>query len=117
MKAIHPNSVAAYWQGRDDLFGKRLQKVIAALRASRDPLTDREVMVRLGFADPNAVRPRISELVDAGIAQETGRVLCPVTRKTVRFVRLAPAREVQADFFLKEVLTPALLRKINQKPA
>jgi len=98
VNSIHLNSIAAYWQGRDDLFGKRHQKVLAVLRASSSSLTDREVMVRCGFSDPNAVRPRITELVSAEIVVEVGSVACPVTGKTVRLVKLAKPRPAQLDF-------------------
>lgn len=114
MKSIHPNSVSAYWQGRLELFGKRHQKVIAALRAARSPLTDREVMIACGFSDPNAVRPRITELVDAEIVLEVDAVTCPVTRKTVRRVKLA-TREAQSELPLAELLTPAVSAELNRR--
>jgi hypothetical protein len=110
-KSIHPNSVAAYWQGRLDLFGKRHQQVLRALRAARGPLTDREVMIALGFGEPNAVRPRITELIDAGVLVEVDSVECPMTRKRVRRVKAA-TRSVHAEFALEEVLTPAVRAKI-----
>ena len=34
------------------------------------PATDRQVMAGLGFTDPNKVRPRITELVDAKLLVE-----------------------------------------------
>ncbi len=112
MKAIHPNSVAAYWTGSLDLFGKRHKKVLEALRAARGPRTDREVMVACGFADPNSVRPRITELLEAGILWESGSVECPVTRREVRLVALA-TREAQAEFALGDVLTTRVLEELT----
>lgn len=98
----HPNSIAANDAGRGGQFGRRALAIIAFARGAREPFTDRECMIGLGFSDPNAVRPRISELVDARVLEEVGSVACPVTRKTVRRVRLV-RREVQALFDLGEV--------------
>lgn len=116
MKGIHPNSILAYWEGNDELLGKRREKVVAVLRASRDALTDREVMTKLGFIDPNAVRPRITELVEAGIVRETGSTECPVTRKRVRTVALV-RNKPEAQFEMAEILTPAVLSTLNQRTA
>ena len=99
MNSIHPNSIAAYWEGRTDQFGKRTQAIIGVLRNARGPLTDREVMTALRFSDPNAVRPRLTELVDAGLVIQVGDVRCPVTGKTVRLVKLA-TRETQRELQL-----------------
>ena len=114
MNRIHSNSVASYWQGSLDLFGKRHQQVIRALRASALPMTDREVMIALGFSDPNCVRPRLSELIDAGLAYECGDRECPVTRKRVRLVRLV-TREAQAEFEMGEVLTEKVIDDLRRK--
>ena len=112
MSGIHPNSVQAYWQGDVSLFGKRHQQVIAALRAM-GAATDREVMLRLGFQDPNSVRPRITELVEQGVIIEVGSATCPVTHKTVRIIKLA-AREAQAEFDLSPQAVAALARASSQ---
>ena len=88
MKSIHPNSVAAYWQGRTDLFNKRHRLIIDIFRSAHSPITDREAMIAARATDPNFVRPRITELIDAGILDEVGSRVCPVTGKTVRLVKL-----------------------------
>jgi hypothetical protein len=85
----HANSIACYYSERG--FGERAQKVLALFQ--EHPLsayTDREVMVLLGFSDMNAVRPRLSELIDAGELLEIGKKPCAVTGKNVRLVKLAP---------------------------
>lgn len=38
------------------------------------PLSDREVMIILGFNDMNSVRPRITELIQEGVLEECGTV-------------------------------------------
>ena len=116
MRSIHPNSVAAYWQGNEELFGQRHQKVIAALRASAISLTDREIMIRCGFTDMNAVRPRITELIDCGIAIPCGSIECPITHKTVRKVQLRKF-EPQPQFEMTEILTPSVVAKLSQRSA
>lgn len=85
---MHVNSLAAFWEGEEMLFGKRELAVLAALRA-HGPMTDREVMLRLDFSDPNAVRPRITGLMEDGVLVECGEKSDPITRKTVRIVRIA----------------------------
>jgi hypothetical protein len=111
VNSIHPNSVLAYWEGRDELFGKRHQKVISALRQG-GTLSDREVMIACGFSDMNAVRPRITELIEVGIVEPHGDIICPVTKKRVRLVRLAK-REAQAEFDLGAALTPTVIQAIS----
>ncbi len=67
---------------------KRAAAILAWL-AEHGPATDREVMRGLGFVEPNAVRPRISELIDAGLVAECGERLCVTTGQRVRLVRTA----------------------------
>lgn len=50
--------------------------------------TDREIMRGLGFTDPNKVRPRVTELVDACLLAEVAERRDPETGKTVRVVDL-----------------------------
>jgi predicted HTH transcriptional regulator len=53
------------------------------------PGTDREICRRMCFAEMNAVRPRITELIDAGLLVELGSVKDATTGKTVRKVGAA----------------------------
>lgn len=85
---IHENSLAAY---RSDRLSKRAWLVLAYLQ-QHGPLTDRQVMEGMGFREPNAGRPRITELIDAGKLTELRSVRCRVTGKTVRVVGLPPAQ-------------------------
>lgn len=50
--------------------------------------TDRQIMRGLGFTDPNSVRPRVTELVDALLLSEVGETRDAETGKTVRLVDL-----------------------------
>jgi hypothetical protein len=86
---LHANSRLAYWQGREDLFSKRENDCLLALRAAPGS-TDREVMLALGFSDPNAVRPRLTALIESGVVREAGKIQCAITGKTVRRLEIAP---------------------------
>ena len=74
---IHDNSIEAF--NTLDRHTRKLMVLSCYERAGR-PLTDREVCKMLGFNDPNAVRPRITEavnitheLVECGNVKENGR--------------------------------------------
>lgn len=87
---IHENSLAAYYSEADRL-SRRAWLVLAYVK-SHGPLTDRQVMHGMGFKEPNCVRPRITELIDAGKLQEIRSIRCPETGKTVRVVAVPPAQ-------------------------
>ena len=89
---IHANSIQAYHAEKPKL--SRRATAILAYITEHGPHTDREVMRGMGFAEPNAVRPRITELVDAGLLMEVGDVTCPTTHKRVRRVDVRRARQV-----------------------
>lgn len=82
--SIHANSAAAYHSERLRL-SDRAQRVLGYI-AAKGPATDRQVMQGLGFSEPNSVRPRITELIEAGLLIEASNTKCPVTGKTVRVV-------------------------------
>jgi len=89
---IHDNSRDAY-HAEAERIGKRAQMVRDWFKAN-GPGTDRDVMRGLGFSEPNAVRPRCTELVDAGVLVEVGSRRCPVTGKTVRVLDLSIAERM-----------------------
>tara|TARA_Y100000593_G_scaffold36255_1_gene70618 strand:- start:601 stop:891 length:291 start_codon:yes stop_codon:yes gene_type:complete len=95
---MHNNSLAAYAEEESSL-SRRAQVVLDMFRSSPCALTDREVMFRLGFIEPNAVRPRITELVQLGYLQERGKTKCAVTGKQVRRVSLPDGTPVQMELF------------------
>lgn len=103
-RSMHANSLAAFYQGQTDLFNKREVEILKAFR-NKGPMTDREVMFELCFEDPNAVRPRISDLIDDGVLVQIGDKPDPITGRTVRIVRLRDdPRKPQAEFAFKETL-------------
>lgn len=97
-REAHVNSLLAFAEGKEDLFSKREWQVLGALKDLRQA-TDREIMIALGFADMNSVRPRITELIADGLIVEAFSIVDPVTGKTVRVVRLAEhQRRAQREF-------------------
>lgn len=91
--SIHTHSTEAFTATTDARAQRREAVYRTLLAASR---TDRQVALALGFADPNASRPRITELRDDGWAMETGSVQCPVTGRKVRVCRALTAEERSA---------------------
>ena len=88
---MHENSLEAYEEERERL-RSRSQKILGIYAGA---MMDRDVKEALGFGDMNAVRPRITELVDKGLLVECGKTVDPSTRRTVRLTRLAhTAQEV-----------------------
>lgn len=89
---VHHNSVTAYHTEKPKL-SKRAEAVLAWI-TTVGPRTDREVAYGMGYGENlNAVRPRITELLDAGRLIEVGDVKCPVTGKTVRRVDIRRQRQ------------------------
>jgi len=94
---IHDNSREAFHEEHDKL-GRRAQAVLDWVKA-HGPCTDRDVMRGLGFTDGNAVKPRISELVQRGLLEELHtKAICPITHKRVRLVRAATEPKQQEMF-------------------
>lgn len=83
---MHTHSLDCY-TAEEARFSAREEMIHGKLVAVRHAATDRQVAGWLGFADMNAVRPRITELIERGWVEECGATRCPVTGKTVRLVR------------------------------
>lgn len=82
---MHANSIEAYHSLSD--LGERESRVLDCYLSLIFPITDRECMSRLGFRDPNAVRPRVTALVGMGLLEECGKVKDQETHKSVRLCR------------------------------
>jgi hypothetical protein len=84
----HTNSVTALRDERDaGNVSRPCASILTALGA--DSLTDRQILHRLRLADPNSVRPRISEMIQAGVLVEVGSAQDSESGKTVRVVAAA----------------------------
>lgn len=94
-QAVHANSIAAY-HSQETKLSRRCQEVLAWI-TRHGPHTDREVAYGMGFGENlNAVRPRITELIDANKLMEVGDIICPVTRIKVRRVDIRGQRHLFA---------------------
>lgn len=61
----------AYYEIQDDAPTRR--KVIYQKLRTGGPMTAESLMAAMGFMDPNQVRPRLTELRDAGLIREAGK--------------------------------------------
>ena len=83
---MHRNSIAAF----DALpLSKRQREALAALAALGGRATDRQLARQMGTEDCNRARPRVTELLKAGVLVEFGDVPDGVSGKMVRMVMLA----------------------------
>jgi len=89
---MHDNSLEAYREELPKLHPRERDILGAVSHNWRGPWTDREIMRMLGFTDPNSVRPRITELLRAGLLVEGDKVKDSTTGKTVRTVRVPAAQ-------------------------
>lgn len=88
---MHDNSVAAY-RVEEPKLSARAAAVLAWI-VQHGPHTDRQVAYGMGFGENlNAVRPRITELIELCKLMEVCSVTCPVTHKTVRKVDIRGQR-------------------------
>jgi hypothetical protein len=91
---MHRNSLDAYHTEEPKL-SKRAAAVLAWVER-HGPHTDREIAYGMGFGENlNAVRPRITELLEAPHAKlmDVGDVICPVSKKRVRRVDVRRPRQ------------------------
>lgn len=117
IKLLHKNSLEAF----DALDKEKRREMITRIYVVHGTLTDREVADKLGFKDPNAVRPRITEMVlpsqfkrrqnpdfDYSIGRyplkECGKTQDYLTGRTVRLVCLRlHTEEKQQELFGPEI--------------
>ena len=92
---VHWNSISSYSAVLPSI-GQRHQEIIDILEDTS--MTDRQIAEALGYSDLNAVRPRITELVQGGILRECGTTTCETTGRPVRLVLVvAAAQEVPVE--------------------
>lgn len=96
MPGQHENSMIAFEETVKERDARR-KAVLSVYQSSNNPLTDRDVMVSLGFNDPNATRPRITELVADGILIECGKIRDRLTKRLVRLTKIRQP-EIQMQF-------------------
>lgn len=82
---MRQTSLAAY--AMKSYHGKVHHQIVELLRFFPG-LTDYEIALKLGYANPNVVRPRRNELMQGGIVEECDQRKCTVTGKTALTWRL-----------------------------
>lgn len=78
---IQPTSGKSLSEEKRKGIGER-QSIILDVIRTYGPITDKEIAERLCVPDPNYVRPRRFELVEAGLVEEHVKRKCRVTGKT-----------------------------------
>ena len=102
--SVHWNSISSYSAVLPSI-GQRHQEIIDILEDTS--MTDRQIAEALGYSDLNAVRPRITELVQGGILRECGTTTCETTGRPVRLVLVvAEAQEVPLEEEPEETTIP-----------
>ena len=82
---MHQHSLDAHEEERAaGKLSKRCQLISDVLGWER--LTDREILERTPYRDMNAIRPRVTEMIQAGILEEVGEKRDKLTGKMVRVV-------------------------------
>lgn len=79
----HDNSLAAYMDIIDDGTKDTRAKMVLSYIRHHPNSTAREIMLGLGFTEPNTVRPRLTELKKAGFILESGNKKCDYSGKKV----------------------------------
>lgn len=78
---IRQTSLKAYRELKPQAVSARHKEILWYIRRFPD-CTDRELARLMRYGDPNKVRPRRKELLDAGRIRESGRKKCSVSGKT-----------------------------------
>lgn len=89
--AVHANSIESF-HSQEAKLSRRAQAVLDWI-SEHGPRTDREIAYGMGYGENlNAVRPRITELIEKNKLMEVCDVRCSVTNKTVRKVDIRGQR-------------------------
>ena len=90
-------SLYQYWPSYSEeefnqAFREETKRQIINLLQVEQNMTDREIAQRLGYLDPNKVRPRRNELMKMGIVEEDSKRICAIGHKLSIAWRLSPER-------------------------
>ena len=82
---MHDNSLSAY-RAEEGKLSRRAEAILLWINSNGDA-TDRQIAYGMGFGENlNAVRPRITELIEKRRLFEVAQVVCPITKRPVRKV-------------------------------
>lgn len=69
---------------RESYLNRPVARSVAILEVLGDNLmTSREIAKEMGYLDLNAVKPRLTELLDGGLVEVAGKVLDETTNRSV----------------------------------
>lgn len=88
---IHPHTRKSWNEAKARLKKRKTMIIDSIIIHGRG--TDRDIMKRLGFVEPNTVRPSITGLIEDMLLEESGSIKCPLTGKKVRVVSLPKSIE------------------------
>ena len=94
---LHPHSLETYRE-EAPVLGARASMILNLFR-HYGAMTDREVMRRLGYHDPNTTRPRVTELIQAGVLREVGQTIDSASGKAVRVCAIVTNEPEQLPLF------------------
>jgi len=77
---MQQTSLMAYNELDIDNIRSMYKAIISSIR-KEGSMTDQEITRKLGFDDPNKIRPRRNELVKMGYIIPVGKRVCKFTRK------------------------------------
>jgi len=97
---MHKNSLRAYGQERRNLSFRAM--AILGVLTKLGKATDRQICKELGFSDMNSVRPRATELIQAGLIVEVDNITDEATGKRVRVLALPSAQQSDMLFNIPE---------------
>lgn len=111
--AIHPNSVAA----NDRVKSKKATRaamILVLFEFDQTPLSDRQIQLKLGMDERNAVSPTITDLLDSGKLVERGEIYCDYAKGMVKTVspcdgEPVPRKRLIRTFTVNEELAKMLV--------
>jgi hypothetical protein len=84
--------------GKPMVLTANYRAIIRVLKENPYGLTDYEIAIKNGYADPNKFRPRRNELEKGGFVFEAGKRPCNITGKTAIIWKLTQNGEKNATF-------------------
>ncbi len=83
MRGLHRNSI----RPDEDFCGRQTKRILDTLREAGEPMTDRELGIKLDVLDRSSVAARICEAIKDGYLEECGDKVDWITGYTTRLVR------------------------------
>lgn len=89
---IRQTSILAYYALNYEELSQIYREILSCLKES-DGMTDMEICQKLGYSDPNKVRPRSNELMKLNLIWDYGKRHCSITGKLVHYWGITPVSD------------------------